>query len=136
MTVKVRLADPVAGAEATDTVTFTGVEFVYPPEFYEAGQRCLDALKNPDEPPSHLIVLPWDLWSRLGAHQAERVRSRIVVLEQLDASGHQEHFSAALQQLAGDVGVGVEAMTVRHLTEASRLSDVRLHDEPPPIKTP
>jgi hypothetical protein len=129
--VTVRMTDPVAASSASDTVTFTGVEYVYPREFYEAEQRCLDQFQDPNRFPSHRIVLPGDLWRRLGSPEATQVRARIAVLEQIRAAGDMAAFTQGRRQLARQLGIKVAEIRSVRLTTASPLQEVRLHDEPP-----
>lgn len=127
---KVKMTDPVASAEATETVCFTGMQYLYPPEFYEAEQRCLDQLRDPSRSPSHRVVLPWDLWSRLGRTEVDALRFRVAVLEQMV---DHDDFARAVRQLARDFGIQIEEIQSVRLVEGGRLADVRLHDEPPAL---
>jgi hypothetical protein len=129
----VRMMDPIAAADAAGSVSFTGAEYVYPPAFYEAEEHCLAELLDPNRFLRQRIVLPWDLWSQLGQPEFERVRSRIAVLEQLQAAGDTEHVSLGLRELARDLGIGIDDIKMVRLSDASSLPEVRLHDEPPAL---
>lgn len=131
--VTVKMTGPVAATFASDTVTFTGIEYVYPPEFYEAEQRCLDQLRDRNRFPSHMIVLPGDLWRRLTVQEAETVRTQVAVLEQLRTAGDTERFTQARRQLARRLGVRVGDIKAVRLGTASEPRRVRLHDDPPTI---
>ena len=128
--VAVQMKDPVATADAEGTVTFTGAEYVYPSEFYEAEEDCIKHLLDPDLIPRHRIVLPWDIWPPLDRNEVERVHSRIAILEQMRAAGDSEHFRLGLRQLAGDLGIRTRDIKMVPLGEAPSLSKVRLHNEP------
>jgi hypothetical protein len=128
--VGVRMTDPVAAAAAADQVTFTGSELVYPPEFHAAEQRCLDALRDPDDMPSHRIVLPGDLWRRLGTREAEALRVRVAALEGL-RTRDDPTFAAARRGLARELGLHASEVRVRRLGRASRPPRLRLHQDGP-----
>ena len=68
---------------------------MYPTELYDAEQRCLDQLRDPNRLPSHLIVLPGDLWGRLTAQDAEMVRIQVAVVERFRSAGVTERFTEA-----------------------------------------
>jgi hypothetical protein len=127
----VRMTDPVATSSASETVIFTGVEYVYPREFYEAEQRCLDQFEDPNRLPSHRIVLPGDLWRRLDPDEAAQVRGRIAVLEQIRAAGNTTAFTQGRRELARQLGISVAQIRGVRLGNVTPLPKVRLHNEPP-----
>jgi hypothetical protein len=129
--ITVRMADPVAASSAGDTATFTGIEYVYPREFYDAEQRCLDQFQDPNRSPSHLIVLPPDLWLKLAPEEAARVRGRVAVLEQIRTAGDITAFKQGRRQLARQLGINVAQIRSVRLGKASPLPKVRVRDEPP-----
>jgi hypothetical protein len=119
------LTTAVGSGSADDWMEFVGQEYVYPQEFIERREACIEHFRQmSNRYRRYKILFPPDLWRRVPEEQIERVNELLQVMAKAYEAESRGVYDAVLGQLSRLTGIaGIEPIVV------SRAEPMKLHPQ-------
>jgi hypothetical protein len=114
------LTTDVGSGAGTESVTFEGVKYEYPREFYLARNECMYHV-DPDRFPTYKVQLSPDDWRRVPEERFVEVQQLLATLGDLRSQRSERRYGQALTALADLTGVASAHVEVVALDERIEL---------------
>lgn len=129
--VGVTISTAVGSASDEAFARFTGLEYVYPPAFYDEMQKCIDRFKDiAQRYVRYKVVLPPDLWKRVPESEIERVETLVAALGAMRSENDQRGYAQALAELQRVVGREIGELRAVSRDERVEVRMIDAHNDP------
>ena len=96
----------VGSAQNAGWATFKGIEYVYPPQFYEERDRCLDHIRGViDRYKRYKVLMEPDLWKRISPRVQQTAQKYLDVLTVVGQRDGRRQYNRVLNMMAQALGL-------------------------------